>query len=520
MNIAGAASASATPERAEQRRARHPRRWQFGPVGRALARLRRHWRDHGLKDLDHSGVVLKIKGEAALTWRYAFMTAMSAGIAILGMLLSSPAVVIGAMLLSPLMGPMLGAGFALAIGNQPWLRRSVTALVAGMLVAIAFSALLVFASPLQTVTSEIAARTRPNLFDLLVALFSALAGSYAMIRGREGAIVGVAIAVAVMPPLGAVGFGLATMNWTVFSGALLLFFTNAMTITLTAAIMARIYGFGSHLSGRSSTLQNIFIALAFLALAVPLGLTLRQIAFEANSQRIIQNAIADQFDSPARINALEVEWDSQPLTVRAVVLTPEYRARVEQAVRARLEQLFDRPVRVSIEQLRVGTGSTAVEPAAPGAANRAAAAEREVARLTEQIALIAGAPRAEVMLDRVGQRAFVPGRALAGVDLRGWRQLERRAQDAWPDWEITVRPPPAQLPALSGADGGDADTNAEALAVIAWGARRTGLAVVLTGRGAALAAAAERLRDEGVAVSERTGSEADRIVAEWEVPEG
>ena len=65
-------------------------------------------------------------------------------------------------------------------------------------------------SPLQTVTPEIAARTQPNLFDLFVALFSALAGAYAMIRGREGTIVGVAIATALMPPLAVVGFGLAT----------------------------------------------------------------------------------------------------------------------------------------------------------------------------------------------------------------------------------------------------------------------------------------------------------------------
>ena len=76
------------------------------------------------------------------------------------------------------------------------------------MVAILFCALIVMLSPLQNVTSEIAARTQPNLFDLMIALFSALAGAYAMIRGREGTIVGVAIATALMPPLAVVGFGL------------------------------------------------------------------------------------------------------------------------------------------------------------------------------------------------------------------------------------------------------------------------------------------------------------------------
>ena len=88
------------------------------------------------------------------------------------------------------MSPIIGTGFSLATGDADWLRRCGKALIAGSLFAILFCAVIVFLSPLQTVTEEIAARTRPNLFDLLVALFSALAGSYAVIRGREGTIVG------------------------------------------------------------------------------------------------------------------------------------------------------------------------------------------------------------------------------------------------------------------------------------------------------------------------------------------
>ena len=168
------------------------------------------------------------------------MVSMSAGIAILGLLLSSPAVVIGAMLLSPLMDPIMGVGFSLAIGDYRWLRHSARSLAIGALFAILFTALVVFMSPLQTVTSEIAARTRPNLFDLVVAIFSAIAGGYAIIRGREGTIVGVAIATALMPPLAVVGFGLATLNGTVFWGALFLFFTNLTAIALTGTAMARI----------------------------------------------------------------------------------------------------------------------------------------------------------------------------------------------------------------------------------------------------------------------------------------
>ena len=100
------------------------------------------------------------------------MTAMSAGIAVLGLLLSSPAVVIGAMLLSPLMDPIMGLGFALAIGDYHWLRQSAKSLAWGTLIAVGLTAVLVYLSPIQTITPEIAARTQPNLFDLFVALFS------------------------------------------------------------------------------------------------------------------------------------------------------------------------------------------------------------------------------------------------------------------------------------------------------------------------------------------------------------
>ncbi|MEM6267331.1 MAG: TIGR00341 family protein, partial [Pseudomonadota bacterium] len=233
--------------------------------------LQRWWRQEIIGGVDQAEVIEKRRAECALSERYLFMTAMSAGIAVLGLLLSSPAVVIGAMLLSPLMDPIMGLGFALAIGDYNWLKQSTRSLLWGSLLAIGLTAALVYLSPIQTITPEIAARTRPNLFDLFVALFSALAGAYAMIRGREGTIVGVAIATALMPPLAVVGFGLATLNWTVFSGALLLYVTNLLTIALTAWAMARLYGFRTSLSKGQTQAQNFAVIAVFLALAVPLG---------------------------------------------------------------------------------------------------------------------------------------------------------------------------------------------------------------------------------------------------------
>ncbi|GAB7550941.1 hypothetical protein NRB_04370 [Novosphingobium sp. 11B] len=170
----------------------------------------------------------RIVEDSGWTPRYACMVMMSAGIAVLGLLLSSPALVIGAMLISPLMSPILGLGFSLALFDFSEMRRALTALAIGGGAAVLFTALIVALSPLQAPTSEIIARTRPNLFDLAVALFAALAGTFAIIRGRGDTIVGVAIATALMPPLVVVGFGLATWNIPVLGGAFALFVTNLM----------------------------------------------------------------------------------------------------------------------------------------------------------------------------------------------------------------------------------------------------------------------------------------------------
>ena len=215
------------------------------------------WREHVIKAVDHRAVIARVHDDAVWSGHFAFMTLMSAGIAILGLLLSSPAVVIGAMLISPLMGPILGLGFGLALFDLAEIRRALVSLAAGVLLAVFFCALIVLISPLQTVTTEIAARTRPNLFDLGVAIFSGLAGTYAMIRGRQGAIVGVAIAVALMPPLAVMGFGLATLNLPILWGATFLFLTNLIAIGFSAAVLARIYGFAGRLSPRQTGLQIV-----------------------------------------------------------------------------------------------------------------------------------------------------------------------------------------------------------------------------------------------------------------------
>ena len=447
------------------------------PILGSIALFQRWWRVVVRSDIHQLTVIEKIREDSGFTPRYAFMICMSAGIAILGLLLSSPAVVIGAMLLSPLMGPIMGAGFALAIGDSAWLRESVKAIVLGTIVAVAFAALVVTLSPLQTVTSEIASRTRPSLFDLVVALFSALAGAYAMIRGREGTIVGVAIATALMPPLAVVGFGMATFNMSVFSGSLMLFFTNLMTIALTAAVMARLYGFRSTLSERQSHVQIAIMILVFIGLAVPLGYSLQQIAWEANISRQANGYIKDQFGSKARVSGIDIKFDTKPILITATVFTPTIMAGASEQSSRILSRTFNRDITVSIEQYKVETGSDASSAELDSAREREQQqlAEIQIDRLRDSLALIAGVPEDDVVVDTEKRRAIVTATPLVGAGLETYQALENRVSNEAKGWTIRIKPPARALPPVTLREGEIDPVSQRQIDLAIWAAQRVDL---------------------------------------------
>lgn len=171
----------------------------------------------------------------------------SAGIATLGLVLNSTAVIIGAMLISPLMGPILSAGLALATGDLILAIRSAVNLLLSTFGAILFALILVAFLPFKDITSEINARIEPNTLDLVIALFSGAIGSIATcrkVRGVVTSIPGVAIAVALMPPICVVGFGFGygvsvdfSRGLEIAKGGGLLYLTNLVAITFTAMIV-------------------------------------------------------------------------------------------------------------------------------------------------------------------------------------------------------------------------------------------------------------------------------------------
>lgn len=161
-------------------------------------------------------------------------------IASIGLNVNSTAVIIGAMLISPLMGPIMGIGMGAGINDFSLIKKSLRNLGVAIFLSIMTSSIYFFVTPLHEAQSELLARTTPNLWDVLIAFFGGLAGIVAGSRKeKSNAIPGVAIATALMPPLCTAGYGLANGNWYYFVGALFLFFINSVFISVSTFIIVR-----------------------------------------------------------------------------------------------------------------------------------------------------------------------------------------------------------------------------------------------------------------------------------------
>ena len=165
-------------------------------------------------------------------------------IASLGLNVNSTAVIIGAMLISPLMGPIMGFGLAVGISDFELLKQSFRSYLLTTFISVVTSTLYFSLTPLNEVQSELLARTTPNIYDVLIALFGGLAGIIALSTKDKGNVIpGAAIATALMPPLCTAGFGLATGNIFYFLGAFYLYFINSVFISLATFLGVRFMHF-------------------------------------------------------------------------------------------------------------------------------------------------------------------------------------------------------------------------------------------------------------------------------------
>lgn len=358
--------------------------------------------------LDRSLILASVARDARLDRKFLLLIILAAMIATLGLLQSSTAVVIGAMLVSPLMGPIMGVGFGLATLESNLIRRSLVTLAAGMAVAILVAMLIIWLSPIKDVTPELRARTEPTLLDLGVAVVGGIAGVYAIMRKLSGVMVGVAIATALVPPLSTVGFGLVTGRFDFAMGAALLFLTNTLAIAFAATIVARLNHFGPSLTPQHTAMQVAGIVATLGVLSIPLALTLNGLVGEVRARSVVQTELRALLGESDRVDSLNVRMDRDAVAVDGVVLVDRYAGRLDKQLAAKIGAELDREVRVNIVQLRQQTNA-AVQVEEQLGRRLAALEQREEDSRAILAGLTVGAllPRERVLIDAQARRVIV-----------------------------------------------------------------------------------------------------------------
>jgi uncharacterized hydrophobic protein (TIGR00271 family) len=249
-------------------------------------------------DTDEQGTIDNIRDHVDFKSANAWTLVFAIFIASVGLNTNSSAVIIGAMLISPLMGPIIGGGLGLGINDYKLVRRSLRNLLFAVVISILASTLYFLISPLSEVQSELLARTKPTFFDVLIAIFGGAAGIIALSRHEKGnAIPGVAIATALMPPLCTAGFGLANWELKYFFGALYLFIINSVFISITTFFFVRYLKFPkvSHQSdNKERRLERLILAVAFVVVVPSLVLAWllqQEISFKSRANSFIQKEV-------------------------------------------------------------------------------------------------------------------------------------------------------------------------------------------------------------------------------------
>jgi uncharacterized hydrophobic protein (TIGR00271 family) len=426
-----------------------------------------------------------VAADGALTSGYALMCALSAGIATLGLLQSSVAVVIGAMIISPLMAPIAALGFGFASLDGHRIRDAAKVVAIGAAIGIFTSLIITWASPIRNATSEIISRTQPTLLDLAIALLSGIAGGYAIVRNKGGTAIGVAIATALMPPLATVGYGLGTLRLDYAGGAFLLFLTNLAAIAFSFALIARLGGAASTLS--RVKMSPAYIAagtLIFLALATPLALTLLRVSHESKARTAARREIIKTLGVRDQdIARVDVSWPlwGQP-QVSAVVIAPRYVANAQANLATRLSSELVAKTRVVLQQVVAGDVLAHTQALVDAAIDQSAAVVANDVPPLAEIKAELPLPVQSVWIDSANRSVHIVPAAAPAWTLGDFRQMEIAAQAKFDDWKVEIIPPPqSNLILQISFDGNgkagiaDNDRDVALWAIDRWGVKKLGL---------------------------------------------
>jgi uncharacterized hydrophobic protein (TIGR00271 family) len=328
--------------------------------------LVKKWLQKTAATINHDSVIKDIAQETDVSTGYFLMLTAANLIALSGLITNSAPVIIGAMLISPLMGPILSFGFAFTTGAKQIWKRSVRKITFSIVVTLVVAALASFLSPMKEITQEMLSRTRPNLYDLIIAFLAGSAGAAALCTKKNYLTVvpGVAIATAVIPPLSVAGFGIGVWNYNLFFGGLFLFFTNFVAITIATGIVFFIYGFRPRMITETD-LSQLKKRLAYLGtvlfiISIPLIYTLHVSINEVWLRGEMHRLLKQEFDREKISHLMTFDYSKTrdgKLAISVMINAVEYLndeaiAAAEKAVASSLR----RDVKLSVEQVKVQPG--------------------------------------------------------------------------------------------------------------------------------------------------------------------
>ncbi|WP_414528334.1 TIGR00341 family protein [Nodularia chucula] len=280
---------------------------------------------------------------------------LSGIISTLGLLANSAATIIGAMIVAPLMGPIIAIAYSMAVGNQRLLKRSSFTLITGIILTVVTAIVIARMVGIKTFGTEIWGRVTPTLLDLAVALAAGASGAYAKSRRSVAdALPGVAIAVALVPPLSVTGIGIAIGSQSVTTGAALLFLTNLIGIIFSGALVFLAQNYGSVERARQGLILSIA---AIIILGLPLGFSLENLLLKERTRRSIEYLLYRRTltFSSQDIRSIQVERQEDFLIVELEVAAPVGSISETQVnlVRDFLEESLKQPLTLNVRVIPI-----------------------------------------------------------------------------------------------------------------------------------------------------------------------
>ena len=285
------------------------------------------------------------------SFSFHFMLTLSAIISTLGLLANSVAIIIGAMIIAPLMGPIIGMAFSVSMGNRKLLRRSSFTLLKGVILTVVVSWLTASIIGLETVDSEILSRTTPTLIDFGIAMAAGLAGAFTQTRRSiSDAIPGVAIAVALVPPLSVIGIGLALGEKEIATGSSLLFSTNLICIIFFGSLVFLFQSYGNLDRAKKGLAMS---TLVMFTLGIPLTLSMRELIIRKNVSSQVSDLLVQQIKifADADVRSIEVSPRKDYLDIVLELAAPLNSISQDDITRIRrlLTKEIDRPIDLRVE---------------------------------------------------------------------------------------------------------------------------------------------------------------------------